>query len=96
MAISWKITNETEQVSGASTEFTTTNRGFWLYGKGFSSGEYGRVLDTGHGEVLTNNAGPIEVSANPNLVFVDAPDGTYQLVKSKTALPASMGIIEVQ
>lgn len=94
MPISWKIENETDAVSGESTVFTTTNRGFWLYGKGFASGEYGRVLDTAHGEVITNNAGPVEVSANPNLVFVDAPAGDYQLVKSKTASAASMGIQE--
>ena len=95
MAIDWKIEEETDAVSGVSTAFTTTNRGFWLYGKGFASGEYGRVLDTDLGEVATNNAGPIEVSANPNMVFVDAPAGDYQLVKSKTASAASMGIKEV-
>lgn len=93
MAIDWIIEDQTNQVSGSSTAFTTTGRGFWLYGKGFASGEYGRIIDVAHGEVLTNSSGPIEISANPNMVFVDAPSGSYQMVKSLTSSPASMGIL---
>lgn len=95
MAINWIIENETNAIpDSVSTEFTTYVRGFWLYGKGFASGEYGRVMRVDHGEQGTNSSGPIEVSFAPNFAFVDAAPGTYRLIKSKTANPASVGFEE--
>ena len=86
-----------EKVSGAGTEFTTTARGFWLYGSGFAPGEYAVVDGLGPDGVyrqVTNNGGGIYVSAAPNTVFVDLPAGTYRIDKTATALAASVGYEE--
>lgn len=86
-----------EKVSGEATEFTTTARGFWLYGSGFAPGEYAVVEGIGPGGVyrqVTNNGGGIYVSAAPNTVFVDLPAGTYRVEKTATALAASVGYEE--
>ena len=87
----------TEKISGAGTEFTTTARGFWLYGSGFAPGEYAVVEGIGPDGAfrqVTNNGGGIYVSAAPNTVFVDLPAGTYRIEKTASALAASVGYEE--
>jgi len=83
-----------ESVSGAATEFTTTDRGFWLYGSKFTSLIEQAILmgigADGEWEEKTNENGVIYVGAAPNTVFVDLPAGTYQIKKSKTFLAASV------
>jgi len=86
-----------EKVSGEATEFTTTVRGFWLYGSSFAPGEYAIVEDIGpDGEwrQVTNNGGGLYVSAAPNTAFIDLPAGTYRIHKTATALAASVGYQE--
>lgn len=91
------IESTIERVPGEVTEFTTTGRGFWLYGSKFAPGEYAIVEDIGPDgdwRAVTNNGGGIYVSAAPNTVFVDLPAGTYRIEKTATALAASVGYQE--
>jgi hypothetical protein len=94
------IAATTNAVTGASTAFTTTNRGFWLHASGFRSerrGEHAtvkRVGPSGEWEAVTNKEGEIRVSAYPNTIFVDLPAGTYQIDKTATAISASIGYEE--
>lgn len=84
----------TSAVSGESTAFTTTGRGFWAHGSGFSYGETAtimRVGPSGEWEPATNERGQIFVSAYPNTVFVDLPAGTYRVNKTATANESSFG-----
>ena len=87
-----------DAISGEVTEFTTTGRGFWLYGSGFSKGEFARVEGPGADgstyETKTNDNGPIHVTANPNTVFVDLPAGTYRIAKMATSEPAGVAFEE--
>lgn len=88
------ISATVESVSGIATEFTTTNRGFWLYGSKFTSLTEKAILmgvgADGEWEEKTNENGVIYVGAAPNTVYVDLPAGTYRINKSKTALAASV------
>lgn len=81
------------------TAFTTSSRGFWLYGEGFQSlhNERAFVKFTPEStpQVLTNESGDIFVSQYPNLVYVDAPAGTYLMCKTATRNAAACGILEV-
>lgn len=83
-----------ETVTGAATAFTTTDRGFWLYGSKFTSLTEKAILmgvgADGEWEEKTNENGVIFVGAAPNTVYVDLPAGTYRIKKSKTALAASV------
>lgn len=94
------IAATTNAVTGASTAFTTTNRGFWLHASGFRSerrGEHAtvkRVGPSGEWEAATNKDGEIRVSAYPNTIFVDLPAGTYRIDKTETAGNASVGYEE--
>lgn len=98
MAITSKIAATTDAVSGESTAFTTTSRGFWLYGDGFAHGESAVVMRpnvAGNGfEPATNKNEVLGVSATPNTAFIDLPAGTYRLDKTATASPAAVGYEE--
>lgn len=98
MGITSKISATTEAVSGETTAFTTTSRGFWLYGDGFAHGESAVVMRpnvAGDGFVpATSKNEVIEVSATPNVIFADLPADTYQLAKTATAAAAAVGIQE--
>ena len=97
MAITPIIAATTEAVTGSSTAFTTTTRGFWLHGHGFSFGESARVMrefPAGTWGPVTGSPGDIAVSAYPNVVFADLPAGTYRIEKGETANPASVGFEE--
>ena len=97
MAITSIIAATTEAETGSSTAFTTTSRGFWLHGHGFSFGESARVMrefPSGTWGPATNETGEIAVSAFPNLVFSDLPAGTYRIDKGETENPASVGFEE--
>lgn len=95
MAITQIIAATTAEVLGSSATFTTADRGFWLYGSGFSWGETAVVEGLGADgityEVKTNASGPIGVSGCPNVVYVDLPAGTYRVHKPKTLVSASVG-----
>lgn len=94
MAIEPIIAATKEAVSGETTEFTTEDRGFWLYGDHFSPGESAileRVGPSGDYIAATNSDGQIFVSAKPNTVFVDMPAGTYRIRKGATNVAASVG-----
>lgn len=90
-------TNST--VSGAGTEFITTDRGFWLYGSKFTGlQERATVMGigaSGEWEEKTNKDGEIFVGAAPNVLFVDLPAGTYRIKKTATALKASVSFSNV-
>ena len=94
------IAATTNAVAGASTAFTTSNRGFWLHASGFRSerrGEYAtvqRVGPSGEWENATNDKGEIRVSAYPNTIYVDLPAGTYRIDKTATDAAASVGFEE--
>lgn len=94
------IAATTNEVTGASTAFTTTNRGFWLHASGFRSerrGEHAtvkRIGPSGNWEAVTNKDGEIRVSAYPNTIFVDLPAGTYRIDKTETTGNASVGYEE--
>jgi hypothetical protein len=97
MPITSKISATTEAASGAGTAFTTTARGFWLHGHGFSYGESARVMrefPSGTWGPATNESGEIAVSAFPNVIFADLPAGTYRIDKTVTAIAASVGYEE--
>ena len=97
MPITSIIAATTEAETGSSTAFTTTARGFWLHGHGFSFGESARVMrefPAGTWGLVTNNTGEIAVSAYPNVVFADLPAGTYRIDKGETANSASVGFEE--
>jgi len=98
MAITSKISATMDAVSGADTAFTTTTRGFWLYGDGFAHGESAVVMRpnvAGNGFVPATSKGEvIGVSATPNIVFVDLPAGTYRINKTATAAAAAVGYEE--
>ena len=73
---------------GATTEFTTSGRGFWLHSSGLLKGEkvtlYG--LDSnGAYRAVTNKESTLGISAYPNSAFIDLPPGTYRLGKGITA-----------
>lgn len=98
MAITEKIAATTDAVSGATTEFATTSRGFWLFTSGFSAYErciVERANTAGDGyEPATNENEMIGCGAYPNTVFVDLPAGTYRINKPATANAASVGYEE--
>ena len=79
-------------------EFTTSSRGFWLYGEGFQALHneiaYVKFTPASDPQVLTNESGDIFVSQYPNLVYVDAPAGTYLMCKTATQNAAACGILE--
>lgn len=94
MAITPIIEDTALAVSGESTEFTTTDRGFWLYSEGFGVFEHCKLLGKGPSgdyREATNKEGVIQVSAFPNSMFVDLPAGTYRLEKMATANNAWVG-----
>ena len=78
--------------------FTTSSRGFWLYGEGFQALHNERAFvkftPASNSQVLTNESGDIFVSQYPNLVYVDAPAGTYLMCKTATQNAAACGILE--
>ena len=87
------IAATTAAVSGVSTAFTTTARGFWLYGSKFSLTEFAaieRLGPSGEWETATNDSKPLAVSAFPNTTYIDLPAGTYRIKKSVTVLAASV------
>lgn len=98
MATTPIIEATTAAVAGEDADFTTTTRGFWLYGSGFGKGEFARVEGLGADgatyETKTNENGPIHVTANPNTVFVDLPAGTYRIAKMATAVAAGVAFEE--
>ena len=78
--------------------FTTSSRGFWLYGEGFQAlhneRAYIKFTPESNPQVLTNEFGDIFVSQYPNLVYVDAPAGDYIMCKTATRNAAACGILE--
>ena len=98
MATTPIIEATTDAVAGEDAEFTTTTRGFWLYGSGFGKGEFARVEGLGADgetyETKTNENGPLHVSANPNTVYCDLPAGTYRIAKMATAVAAGVAFEE--
>lgn len=78
--------------------FTTSSRGFWLYGEGFQSLHNERAFvkftPASTPQVLTNESGDISVSQYPNLARVDALPGTYLMCKTATRNAAACGILE--
>lgn len=99
MAITPVISNETAAVvPGTGSDFTTTVRGFWLFAEGFADGECAWLQHAGPSGAFintTNKDGSIVISKTPNLVFVDAPPGTYYLGKTATVAGAYVGYVEV-
>lgn len=82
---------------GATTEFTTTGRGFWLHSSGLLKGEkvtlYG--LDSNSTfRAVTNEKSTLGISSNPNSAFVDLPPGTYRLGKGATVAAPYIGYEE--
>jgi len=95
MAITVKIAATTAADSGAGTEFITTAP-FVLYGDDFGVDEHAiltRLGPSGAHKPMTNKDGVIMVSAFPNTVLVDA-FGTFRLIKTVTAVAASVGYEE--
>ena len=81
-----------------SNPFTTTDRGFWLFGSKFWPEELAvleQIGPSGNYEPITNAKGVIAVSHSPNTVYADVPPGTYRIHKYRTKLAASVGIHEV-
>ena len=81
----------------ASTEFTTTGRGFWLHSSVLLKEEkvtlYG--LDSnGAYRAVTNAITTLGVSTHPNSVYVDLPAGTYRLGKPLTTNAPYVGYEE--
>lgn len=80
------------------TAFTTSSRGFRLYGEGFQAlhneSAYLKFTPGSSSQVLTNESGDISISQYPNLVYVDAPAGTYLMCKTATQDAAACGILE--
>lgn len=78
--------------------FTTSSRGFWLYGEGFQAlhneSAFVKFTPASTPQVLTNESGDIFVSQYPNLVYVDAPAGDYLMCKTATKNAAACGILE--
>ena len=96
MAIVTVIAATSNPASGAVTEFTTTSP-FVLYGDHFGWAESAQLLRLGpSGEYLpaTNKDGVVQVSAFPNMVYVDTP-GTFRIDKGATAAAASVGYEEI-
>lgn len=100
MALIPIITATTAAVSGESTNFTTTQRGFWLHCSGFGGIADNYTVEKatvqrigrpgGSYEDATNDSGTISVGARPNSVYVDLPAGTYQINKTPTKAAASV------
>lgn len=96
MAITQIISATVNAVAvSAATEFTTTDRGFWLKGAGFAEGEMAVVYGLGPDGTTfrpeTNKGGVFAVSAFPNTIFCDLPAGVYRVGKVATAFAASVG-----
>ena len=92
MAITVKIAPTVHAVSGSETQFVASGP-FVLYGDGFAEGEQcslERLGPSGAYLKARNEKGVIKVSANPNMIYVEAP-GSYRLVKSATRTAASVG-----
>ena len=96
MAITVVIAATKDPASGAATAFTTTGP-FVLYGDHFGWGESAKLLRLGpSGQYLeaTSKEGVVQVSAFPNMVYVDTP-GTFRIDKGATAAAASVGYEEI-
>lgn len=82
---------------GATTEFTTAGRGFWLFSSNLLRSEkvtlYG-VDSNGDFRSVTNGSSSIGISSHPNTVFVDLPAGIYRLGKDITASAPYIGYEE--
>lgn len=84
--------------AAVDVSFTTSSRGFWLYGEGFQAVHnekaYVKFTPASNSQVLTNEDGDVFVSQYPNLAYVDAPAGTYLMCKTATQNAAACGILE--
>jgi hypothetical protein len=96
MAIVTVIAATNNPASGAATGFTTTSP-FVLYGDHFGWDESAKLLRLGpSGQYLeaTSKDGVVQVSAFPNMVYVDTP-GSFRIDKGSTFSAASVGYEEL-
>ena len=95
MAITVIIAPTVHAVSGIGTQFVASGP-FVLYGDGFAEGEQcslERLGPSGAYLKARNEKGVIKVSANPNMIYVEAP-GSYRLSKGPTRSAAAVGYEE--
>lgn len=79
---------------GATTEFITTGRGFWLHSSGLFKGEKVTLYGPDSNEAfraITNKESTLGISSHPNSIFIDLPAGTYRLGKGATVAAPYIG-----